>query len=57
MSAKKKEGTYRLLFDDYLHSWYVVYVTIKTHKLAKLFKNSVTCNNNLYDPQTTLVHQ
>ena len=29
MSAKKKEGNSCLLFDDYLDSWYVVYVAIK----------------------------
>ena len=58
MLPKKKEGTYRLLIDDYLHSWYVVYVTIKRHEFAKLFKNSFTYQKtNLYDPQTCLVHQ
>ena len=38
MSAKKKEGTYRPLVEDYLHSWYVVYVTKEKHIFAKLPK-------------------
>ena len=46
MLRKKKEASYRLLFDDYLHSWYVVYVTIKRHEFAKLFKNSFTYKKN-----------
>ena len=48
MSAKKKEGTYRLLFDEYLHSWNVVHVDMKTHIFAKLFKKSFTCNKIIY---------
>ena len=48
MSPKKKEGTYRQLFDDYFHYWYVVYLTIKRHKFAKLFKNSFTYKKIIY---------
>lgn len=58
MSPKKKDGISCLLFDDYLHSWCVVYVTIKRNIFAKFFKNSATYQkNNVYDPQTTLVYQ
>ena len=48
MPAKKKEGTYRPLVDDYLHSWYVVHVDMKTHKFSKLFKNSFTYKKIIY---------
>ena len=48
MSAKKKEGTYRPLVDNYLHSWYVVHVDMKTHIFAKLFKNSFTYKKIIY---------
>ena len=48
MLAKKQEGTYRLLFEDYLNSWYVVYVTIKTYKFSKLFKKLFTYKKVIY---------
>ena len=57
MSTKKKEGTYRLLFDDYLQSLYVLYVTTKNIYLQSSSKIYLHFKNNLYDRQTSLVHQ
>ena len=42
ISAKEKEGTSRLLFEDYFHSSYILYVTIKTHKFVNVwFLNNI----------------
>ena len=57
MLAKKKEGTYRLLFDNYLQSLYVLYVTTKNIYLQSSSKIHLHLKNNLYDRQTSLVHQ
>ena len=48
MSAKKKERTYRPFIDDYLNSWYVVHVDMKTHIFEKLFKRSFTYKKIMY---------
>ena len=57
--AKKKEGAYRLLLDTFLHSWYVVYVTIKTHKCENFPKNKLHTNKIFIRPTylSNLVHQ
>ena len=58
MSAKEKEGTYRPLVDDYLHSWYVVHVDMKKHRyLQSTSKIQLHTKKNLSYPHTNLVHQ
>ena len=56
MLAKKKERTSSLLFDDYLHSWYVVYTVIKNISLQSSLKVQLY-TKKIYDPHTLLIQQ